>query len=67
MICGVHLEVFLSLAYALFLMGVAFLLERLGRRSHKRADRYRNSGFIYFSRARLLGVSHGPSTGATEH
>jgi hypothetical protein len=48
MIWGVHLEVFLALAYALFLMGVAFLLERLGRRSQKRADGYRNSGFLYF-------------------
>ena len=48
MIWGVHHEVFLALAYALFLMGVAFLLERLGRRSQKRAEGYRNSGFIYF-------------------
>ena len=48
MIWGIHLEVFLALAYALFLMGVAFLLEHLGRRSQKRAEGYRNSGFIYF-------------------
>lgn len=48
MIWGVHLEVFLALAYALFLMGVAFLLERLARRSQKRAEGYRHSGFIYF-------------------
>lgn len=48
MILGVHPEVFLALAYALFLMGVAFLLERLGRRSQKRAEGYRHSGFIYF-------------------
>jgi hypothetical protein len=47
-IWGVHLEVFLALAYALFLMGVAFLLERLARRSQKRAEGYRHSGFIYF-------------------
>jgi hypothetical protein len=47
-IWGVHTEVFLALAYALFLMGVAFLLERLARRSQKRAEGYRNSGFIYF-------------------
>jgi hypothetical protein len=40
--------VFLALAYALFLMGVAFLLERLARRSQKRAEGYRHSGFIYF-------------------
>lgn len=48
MIWGVHPEVFLALAYALFLMGVAFLLERLARRSQKRAEGYRHSGFIYF-------------------
>jgi len=47
-IWGVHLEVFLALAYALFLMGVAFLLERLARRSQERAEGYRHSGFIYF-------------------
>jgi hypothetical protein len=48
MIQGVHLEVFLALAYALFLMGVAFLLERLARHSQRRAEGYRYSGFIYF-------------------
>lgn len=48
MIWDVHTEVFLALAYALFLMGVAFLLERLARRSQKRAEGYRNSGFVYF-------------------
>ena len=48
MIWGLHLEVFLALAYALFLMGVAFLLERLARRSQKRAEGYRHSGFVYF-------------------
>ncbi|HKE06654.1 MAG TPA: hypothetical protein VKB48_02435 [Candidatus Acidoferrum sp.] len=48
MIWGVHLEVFLALAYALFLVGVAFLLERLALRSQKRAEGYRNAGFIYF-------------------
>jgi hypothetical protein len=47
-IWGVHLEVFLALSYALFLMGVALLLERLARRSQKRAEGYRHSGFIYF-------------------
>jgi hypothetical protein len=47
-ILGVHLEVFLALVYALFLMGVAFLLEQLARRSQKRAEGYRHSGFIYF-------------------
>lgn len=48
MISGVHVEVLLALLYAMFLMGVAFVLEWLARRSHKRADGYRNSGFIYF-------------------
>lgn len=48
MILGVHLEVLLAVGYALFLMGVAFLLEYLARRSHRRAEDYRNSGFIYF-------------------
>ena len=46
---GLHNEVFLALTYALFLMAVAFLLERLARRSQKRAEGYRSSGFIYFS------------------
>jgi hypothetical protein len=48
MIWRIHLEVFLALGYALFLMGVAFLLERLARRSQKRTEGYRNAGFIYF-------------------
>lgn len=48
MIRSVHFEVLLALTYALFLTGVGFLLERLARRSQKRAEGYRNSGFIYF-------------------
>ena len=48
MMWGVHLEVFLALVYSLFLTGIAFLLERLARRSQKRAEGYRNSGFLYF-------------------
>jgi hypothetical protein len=48
MIGGLHIEVFLALSYALFLMAVAFVLERLARRSEKRAEGYRNSGFRYF-------------------
>ncbi|HEY1472299.1 MAG TPA: hypothetical protein VGF61_24885 [Candidatus Acidoferrum sp.] len=48
MILGVHLEVFLALTYAMFLVGVAFSLECLAGHSQKRAERYRNSGFIYF-------------------
>jgi len=45
---GIHFEVLLALSYSLFLGGVAFVLERLARRTQKRAEGYRNSGFIYF-------------------
>ena len=48
MIGGIHLEVLLVLAYALFLGGLAFVLEQLALRTQKRAEGYRNSGFIYF-------------------
>jgi len=48
MISGVHLEVLLASGYALFLAGVAGVLEFLARHSHKRTQRYRNSGFVYF-------------------
>ena len=48
MISGLHLEVVLALAYALFLAGVATLLETVARRSQKRAEGYRNSGFVHF-------------------
>ena len=48
MIVGLHLEVFLALTYAVFLMGVALFLEFLARQSHKKAEDYRNSGFVYF-------------------
>ncbi len=48
MISGVHIEVILASAYAMFLVGVAFVLERLAQHSHKRSERYQNSGFIYF-------------------
>lgn len=48
MISGVHVEVVLAAIYALFLVGVAFTLELLARHSHKRSERYRNSGFVYF-------------------
>jgi hypothetical protein len=47
-IAGVHLEVVLALVYAAFLMCLAFALELVARKTHKRADDYRNSGFIYF-------------------
>jgi hypothetical protein len=48
MISGVHVEVVLTASYAIFLVGVAFVLELLARHSHKRSERYRNSGFVYF-------------------
>jgi hypothetical protein len=48
MISGVHVEVVLAASYAIFLVGVAFILEFLARHSHKRSERYRNSGFVYF-------------------
>ena len=48
MVWDLHIEVLLALSYALFLAGVAFLLEFLARHSHKRTERYRNAGFIYF-------------------
>jgi hypothetical protein len=47
-IFGLHLEVVLALAYAAFLMCLTFCLELVARKSHKRAEDYRNSGFIYF-------------------
>mgnify|MGYP001792232079 CR=1 FL=1 len=47
MMAGVHVEVMLAAAYATFLVGAAFVLERLARHSHQRSVRYRNSGFVY--------------------
>ena len=44
---GVHMEVILADGYALLLVGVAGLLEYLGRHSHRRSEHYRNSGFVY--------------------
>lgn len=48
MIFGLHVEVLLALAYALVLVGIAFVLELVARKSHKRAEDYRNAGFVYF-------------------
>jgi hypothetical protein len=48
MTSGVHIEVVLVATYAIFLTGLAFVLELLARHSHKRSERYRNSGFVYF-------------------
>jgi hypothetical protein len=47
-IFGLHIEVLLALAYALFLIGIAFSLELVARKSHKRAVDYRSAGFRYF-------------------
>jgi hypothetical protein len=53
MISGVHVEVILAVGYAIFLLGMAFILECLARYSHKRSERYRNAGFIYFQKMDL--------------
>ena len=53
MISGVHIEVVLAASYAVFLAGVAFVLETLAQHSHKRSERYRNSGFVYFHKMDL--------------
>jgi Transposase DDE domain len=44
---GVHVEVFLAAAYALFLLCVAVGLDLLARHSHARSLRYRTAGFVY--------------------
>ena len=44
---GIHPEVFLAASYAIFLLGVAFGLDRLARHSHVRSERYRTAGFTY--------------------
>ena len=48
MIPGVHVEVVLAAGYAIFLVGVAFILESIARHSHQRSEGARNSGFVYF-------------------
>lgn len=53
MISGVHFEVVLAGSYAIFLVAVAFALELVARHSHKRSERYRNSGFVYFQKMDL--------------
>ena len=44
---GVHIEVFLAVAYAAFLLCVAIGLDLLARHSHARPQRYRTAGFTY--------------------
>jgi hypothetical protein len=47
MIHDVHIEVLLAGGYALFLVGVAAILEFVARHSHHRSEHFRNSGFVY--------------------
>jgi cation transport ATPase len=47
MITGPSLEVLLAAGYAVFLVGIAIVLEMVARHSHRRSERYRNSGFFY--------------------
>ena len=47
MLWNIHTEVLLVDAYALFLVGVAVILEFAARHSHHRSQRYRNGGFAY--------------------
>lgn len=48
MISSVSVEVVLAAGYALALVAIAFVLELVARHSHRRSERYRNSGFVYF-------------------
>jgi hypothetical protein len=48
MIFGVHVEVLLAVIYASFLAATALVLELVARRSQRRAEDYRMSGFVYF-------------------
>ncbi len=59
MISGVHIEVVLAVSYASFLIGTAFVLEYLARHSHKRSERYGNSGFVYFQKMDLWECPEG--------
>ena len=74
MIPGVHVEVVLALAYALFLAGVAAVLDAVARGSQERAEGYRNSGFVHFREGdywqcpmghRLLPLTLRPHNGTT--
>jgi Transposase DDE domain len=44
---GMHIEAVLAAGYAIFLVGVAFVLELLARYSHRRSQGYEHSGFTY--------------------
>ena len=43
----IHLESLLAGAYVLFLITIAWLLERMARHSHRRSDRYHTGGFRF--------------------
>jgi hypothetical protein len=47
MMAGFHVEVLYTAAYAVVLVGIAFALELLARRSHKMAEQIHVSGFSY--------------------
>jgi hypothetical protein len=66
MISGIHIEVLLAAGYAVFLVGVAFLLEILARHSHKRSEHYRNSGFVYRQKMDLWECPAGRQLTRTE-
>jgi hypothetical protein len=44
---GIHLEVFMAVGYAAFLLGVALGVDLMARRSHARSEHYRTAGFTY--------------------
>ena len=47
MIRGYHTEVLLAAGYAVFLMGVAMILEFVARHAHHRSEQYERVGFTY--------------------
>jgi hypothetical protein len=53
MIGGVHIEVLLTAGYAVFLGGVAVILELVARYSHRRAQQYEHAGFTYHRQMNL--------------
>jgi len=47
MIGTISIEVLLAAAYAVFLVGIALMLERLARHSHQRSEQFQVAGFEY--------------------
>jgi hypothetical protein len=45
---GAHTETLLAAGYAMLLLAVAFGIERMARRSHRRAHAYTTAGFVYY-------------------